>query len=55
MKNGICPECSSEEIEGDSVEIEDGEAIQEVTCIHCNAIWYDVYKLTNQIRVISAE
>ena len=40
-----CPACGSWEIEGDSISIEDGLALQDVSCLRCNAIWRDVYVL----------
>ena len=41
-----CPNCGSHNIEGQSVEIIDDTAIQEVVCLDCEAVWEDIYKLT---------
>jgi Zn ribbon nucleic-acid-binding protein len=42
-----CPYCGSEDIQGESVQIEEGAAVQEVSCIDCDSQWYDIYKLVN--------
>lgn len=41
-----CPFCGSKDIEGQSIDIDVGEATQEVICCKCNKGWYDVYTLT---------
>ena len=38
-----CPVCGSIQIEGGHVEIEGIEAYQEVSCLHCQATWREVY------------
>ena len=40
-----CPHCGSQDLEGQSVEINQGEAVQEVGCDSCGACWYDIYVL----------
>jgi|HubBroStandDraft_4_1064222.scaffolds.fasta_scaffold2483032_1 hypothetical protein len=40
-----CPYCGSEDIQGESVEINAGEAVQEVNCNACDGQWYDIYAL----------
>ena len=40
-----CPACDSQEIEGESVDIEGDIALQEVGCLKCNATWTDSYRL----------
>lgn len=40
-----CPFCGHEDIQGDSVNIEAGEAWQEVWCGRCERVWHDVYRL----------
>ena len=47
-----CPACGSWEIEGDSVSIEDGLALQDVSCLSCNAAWRDVYVLSGFDQLI---
>jgi len=43
-----CPFCGSDAIEGNGIEIIfDKEAIQEMSCIECEASWNDVYKLSH--------
>lgn len=41
-----CPFCGSEDIVGQSVEIDAGGAIQECSCAECDKEWYDHYKLS---------
>jgi len=47
-----CPYCGSEDIQGQSVEINEGEAAQEVNCNACDGHWYDIYAL---VRVENVE
>lgn len=44
------PKCSCKDLHGDSVEIDGGEATQEVTCPECNKSWIDVYTLSDVRR-----
>ena len=48
-----CPVCNSSNIDGNGVEIEMGEAFQEVGCNTCNAVWIDHYELAGY-RLIEA-
>jgi hypothetical protein len=41
-----CPVCGDWQTEGGSVSIEDGLALQQVSCLNCNATWRDVYVLS---------
>lgn len=41
-----CPFCGSSAIEGEHIEIVDREAIQEMSCIDCDSVWFDIYKLS---------
>ena len=50
-----CPACGSSQIEGGSVSIEDREAIQEVSCLYCKAVWTEVYAAHARIDIHSAE
>jgi hypothetical protein len=47
-----CPTCGGREIEGESVSIEDGLALQNVGCLSCNAAWRDVYVLSGFDQLI---
>jgi hypothetical protein len=47
-----CPTCGGWEIEGESVSIEDGLALQDVSCLNCNAAWRDVYVLSGFDQLI---
>ncbi len=40
-----CPFCESTELQGESIEVEDGAAFQRVGCLDCEGSWVDVYKL----------
>lgn len=41
-----CPYCGDDGgIEGSSVDIEQGQAYQEITCVSCGAYWTDCYRL----------
>jgi hypothetical protein len=42
-----CPSCGSDDITGDSVEIDAGCAKQSVYCSECGAEWTDVYSLSS--------
>lgn len=42
-----CPFCDSTQIEGGSVEVNDGGAFQEVNCLDCESEWHDMYTLTD--------
>ena len=48
MNNIHCPKCGGP-TEGGFVEIDGLKAVQECTCKTCNAEWYDVYEMTEQI------
>lgn len=41
-----CPACGSDNVEGQSVDIDSYGAQQEVMCSACNAVWSDDYTLT---------
>lgn len=42
---GQCPYCDSDEIEGDSVEIDGNAAYQQMSCKACERYWKDFYVL----------
>lgn len=41
-----CPMCLSDNIEGREINIDQGSAWQECSCLNCHAAWNDVYALT---------
>jgi len=41
-----CPFCGSLDIEGQEVNIDAGQAWQDVYCNHCRKEWQDTYTLT---------
>lgn len=41
----ICPVCLSDQIEGSTIEIDDGYAWQNVNCTDCKSTWKDTYTL----------
>ena len=49
-----CPSCGSEEVDGDSVEVSETEATQEVACLQCESTWYNVFLLSNQLKVANS-
>jgi hypothetical protein len=40
----ICPDCGSDSVTGDNVDIEDPYAIQPVSCDVCGCSWQTSYK-----------
>ncbi len=40
-----CPYCHSDDLGYDKLNFESGSTWQDVTCLECNRIWQDVYKL----------
>ncbi len=42
-----CPKCGSEQIQGDSIEIDGNIAWQRVGCLDCDAEWIDTYTLSD--------
>jgi transposase-like protein len=49
--NTKCPVCGSYDIEGGSVEVTPGYAVQEVSCNVCCSTWDDEYMFTGQVNV----
>jgi hypothetical protein len=47
-----CPACGDWQIEGGSVSIEDGLALQPVSCLTCHATWRDVDVLSGFDQLI---
>ena len=45
--SNLCPSCKSDQIEGSSVEIDDGGAYQPMICSDCGKSWNDIYTLTD--------
>jgi transcription elongation factor Elf1 len=50
-QGNICPCCESEDIEGGHIEVQDGGAIQPVSCNNCGAEWEDLYNLDSYINL----
>ena len=42
-----CPFCESESIEGGFIQVEAGEAFQDMSCSQCQGKWQDVYRLVD--------
>lgn len=40
-----CPLCEDNQVQGDSIDINNGQAIQNIDCLTCGAYWTDIYKL----------
>lgn len=47
-----CPFCGAVDIEGDSIEVEDTSAFQDMRCLDCAAGWQDEYTLA-RVRKLS--
>lgn len=45
LKGGQCPFCTSTDIEGHAVVIDEGKAFQPVDCNECDKEWRDEYVL----------
>lgn len=52
-----CPNCGSENIEGQGVEVDQGSCYQPCGCNDCDAEWNDVYQLLgyDDLEVPNAE
>lgn len=48
-----CPVCGSEDIEGDSFDVDAGSAAQRIDCNDCNSYWIDDYRLVGFVMVES--
>lgn len=46
-KGGCCPVCGSDNIEGDGFTVEGNTCFQEVSCMDCDAEWYENYDLAS--------
>lgn len=51
IKGVKCFFCPSTDIEGGSVDIGAGEAMQEVKCNECSGHWTDIYTLTDVMDI----
>ena len=48
-KGLICPFCGAESIQGGFIQVDSGEAVQEMGCPECGGKWQDVYRLVDII------
>ena len=46
-KGLCCPFCGSESIQGGFIQVEAGEALQEMSCSQCEGKWQDLYRLVD--------
>lgn len=44
---GFCPNCRSDQTEGDSVDFDGRYCTQRMWCLECDAVWFDVYTLSS--------
>ncbi len=44
---GFCPNCRSDQTEGDSVDFDGRHCTQRMWCLDCHAVWFDVYTLSS--------
>jgi hypothetical protein len=54
-KGLMCPFCKSQSIEGGFIEVQAGEAYQEMGCAECQKKWQDVYRLADVLAVREEE
>ena len=43
----FCPNCRSDQIEGDSVDFDGRYCTQRMRCLDCDVVWFDVYTLSS--------
>ena len=48
-KGLICPHCGADSIEGGFIEVEAGEALQDMSCCQCRGKWQDIYHLVDVV------
>ena len=48
-KGLICPYCGAESIEGGFIEVDAGEAFQNMNCCQCRGKWQDIYHLVDVV------
>ena len=48
-KGLICPYCEAQSIEGGFIEVQAGEAFQNMSCYQCRGKWQDVYHLVDVV------
>lgn len=49
----ICPNCGSDNISGEGIDIIGNEAQQDCVCSDCGASWIDVYTLTGYVNLVA--
>ena len=54
-KGLICPYCRAESIEGGFIQVEAGEAFQDMSCSQCGNQWQDVYRLVDVVPIEKEE
>ena len=47
-----CPFCKSQDIEGDSIQVEGPETWQEVSCQRCDGNWTEIYEANRRIDLV---
>ena len=48
-KGLICPHCGADAIEGGFIEVQAGEAFQNMSCSQCRGKWQDIYHLVDVV------
>jgi predicted Zn-ribbon and HTH transcriptional regulator len=48
-KGTRCPKCRSDQIEGDSLEVDGTDCTQDILCRSCGFGWTDVYTLVGYV------
>jgi transcription elongation factor Elf1 len=50
-KSHCCLNCGSSDIEGGSIQVDAGGAIQDISCTVCGSTWTDLYKLDDVVNI----
>ena len=53
-KQGGCPFCGSDQIQGAEINMEGLECWQEISCTDCGREWYDIYELKRYEEIVRA-
>ncbi len=50
-KSHLCLNCGSSDIEGGSINVDAGGAMQDISCIVCGSTWSDLYMLDDAVNI----
>jgi Zn-finger nucleic acid-binding protein len=55
VKGLMCPYCGAESVEGGFIEVQAGEAFQNMSCSQCRGKWQDIYHLADVVLLRKEE